>query len=106
MSPRAAPAGWGQGVPDSRLNSDLNETPQPGAVIRSPLTVRGQAKGPWYFEGVFPLMLRNSGGKILARGVASAKGEWMTNDFVPFIGKLVFAALEEVSGGLIVVSDF
>ena len=81
------------------------ETPQAGAVIRSPLTVRGQARGHWYFEGDFPLMLRDSGGKILARGVASAKGEWMTNDFVPFVGKLVFAAPEGLSGELILQKD-
>ncbi len=81
------------------------ETPQPGTVIRSPLTVRGEARGPWYFEGDFPLMLRDSGGNILARGFASAEGEWMTTDFVPFVGKLVFAAPEGMLGELILQKD-
>ncbi len=81
------------------------ETPQAGTVIRSPLTVRGEAKGPWYFEGDFPLLLRDNEGEILARGVASAKGEWMTTDFVPFVGKLVFTAPEGMLGELILQKD-
>lgn len=81
------------------------ETPQPGTVVRSPLTVRGKAKGPWYFEGDFPLLLKDNEGEILARGVASAKGEWMTTDFVPFVGKLVFTAPEGKSGDLILQKD-
>lgn len=81
------------------------KTPQPGTVIRSPLTVRGEAKGPWYFEGDFPLLLKDNEGEILARGVASAKGEWMTTDFVPFVGKLVFTAPEARLGELILQKD-
>lgn len=81
------------------------ETPQPGAVIRSPLTVRGEARGPWYFEGDFPLLMRDKDGNILARGVASAEGEWMTTDFVPFVGRLTFTAPEGMLGELILQKD-
>ncbi len=81
------------------------ETPQPGEVVRSPLTVRGEARGAWYFEGDFPLILRDNRGEILARGIASAKGEWMTNDFVPFVGRIEFAAPEEMAGDLILQKD-
>ena len=81
------------------------ETPQAGAVIRSPLIVRGEARGPWYFEGDFPLMLRDNGGEIVARGVARAKGEWMTTDFVSFVGRLEFTAPEGMLGELILQKD-
>jgi hypothetical protein len=81
------------------------EAPQPGEVVRSPLTVRGEARGAWYFEGDFPLILRDNRGEILARGIASAKGEWMTNDFVPFVGRIEFAAPEEMAGDLILQKD-
>jgi len=81
------------------------ETPQPGTVIRSPLMVRGEARGLWYFEGDFPFLLRDNEGNFLAQGVASAKGEWMTTDFVPFVGRLVFTAPEGMLGELILQKD-
>ena len=81
------------------------ETPQPGTVIRSPLTVRGEARGPWYFEGDFPLLLRDNEGNILTRGVARAQSEWMTADFVPFVGRLIFTAPEGMLGELIMQKD-
>jgi len=33
------------------------DEPRPLSVITSPLTVRGQARGTWYFEASFPLDL-------------------------------------------------
>jgi len=81
------------------------EAPRPGEVVRSPLTVRGEARGVWYFEGDFPLILQDNRGEILARGIASAEGEWMTNDFVPFVGRLVFVAPAQTSGDLILQKD-
>lgn len=66
------------------------QAPLPGAMLRSPLVVRGQARGNWFFEGDFPLRLLDRDGRELARGYATAQGEWMTGDFVPFAGTLVF----------------
>ncbi len=59
-------------------------SPEPGAVVSSPLTVRGRARGPWYFEGSFPVRLVNDAGRRLAGGTARARGAWTTADFVPF----------------------
>lgn len=64
--------------------------PQADAVVTSPLIVRGEARGPWYFEASFPVKLYDDAGTLLATGVAQAQGEWMTEDFVPFEGKLIF----------------
>jgi len=66
------------------------ESPRPGDVIRSPLKIRGQARGTWFFEGDFPLILKDLKGRIIARGYATARGEWMTEKFVPFEGTLTF----------------
>jgi hypothetical protein len=60
------------------------EKPLPNMDISSPLKVEGEARGQWYFEGDFPVVLEDRNGKILARGVAEAQGRWMTSDFVPF----------------------
>jgi len=64
--------------------------PTPDSYVSSPLTIKGQARGNWFFEGDFPLILTDWDGKIIAEGYATADGEWMTTDFVPFEGTLKF----------------
>ena len=65
-------------------------SPQPGDVVRSPLKIRGQARGTWFFEGDFPLILKDPKGRIIALGFVTARGQWMTKEFVPFEGTLTF----------------
>ena len=65
-------------------------TPRPNQEISSPLVIEGEARGIWYFEGDFPIILTDWDGKIIAEGYATAKGEWMDEGFVPFKGELVF----------------
>lgn len=66
------------------------ESPTPYATITSPLTVQGEARGNWYFEASFPVILVNWDGLIIAQGIAIADGEWMTTEFVPFTATLEF----------------
>lgn len=66
------------------------ENPGPGTTITSPLTVTGQARGAWYFEATFPLVLTDWDGRIIAEGYAEAQSDWMTEGFVPFEGTLTF----------------
>ena len=66
------------------------EHPLPGKVVRSPLRIQGRAKGSWFFEGDFPVLLTDWDGRIIAQGIASAQGEWMSEDFVPFSSRLEF----------------
>ncbi len=65
-------------------------TPQPNQVISSPLVIEGEARGNWFFEASFPVTLTNWDGLIIAEGIATAQGEWMTEEFVPFTAKLEF----------------
>jgi hypothetical protein len=67
-------------------------TPAPMATIMSPLMITGEARGGWFFEGTFPITLTNWDGLIIAEGFASADGEWMTEDFVPFSATLEFVS--------------
>lgn len=64
--------------------------PVANTVLTSPLTVRGEARGNWYFEASFPVRLLDSEGSELALGIAQAQGEWMTTEFVPFETTLIF----------------
>ncbi|MFO7802298.1 MAG: Gmad2 immunoglobulin-like domain-containing protein [Desulfovermiculus sp.] len=66
------------------------ENPLPGKVVTSPVHIQGKAKGSWYFEGDFPVLLTDWDGRIIAQGIASAQGDWMSEDFVPFTSRLEF----------------
>ena len=67
-------------------------TPTVGGEINSPLNINGQARGYWFFEASFPVILTNWDGLIIAEGIATAKGEWMTEEFVPFSAQLEFVS--------------
>ena len=65
-------------------------SPQPGSVINSPLTINGEARGSWFFEASFPIVLTDWDGLIIAEGFATADGDWMTEEFVPFTATITF----------------
>lgn len=77
-------------------------TPQPGQIITSPLTITGQAKGPWFFEATFPIELFDANNKSLGKNFATAQGEWMTESFVPFTSTITFEKPSTVKGKLII----
>jgi len=91
--------------PQGNCSSDrvIVQEPLPGATVSSPLVVRGQARGNWFFEGDFPLRLLDGEGQVLAQGYATAQGEWMTGDWVPFEGTLVFVRPPAARTGLLVL---
>lgn len=60
------------------------------AEATSPLTLRGEARGTWFSEGSFPVRLMTRDGAELATGVVAAQGEWMTEEFVPFQGRIEY----------------
>jgi len=66
------------------------ESPRAGEIISSPLVINGKVRGNWFFEASFPVILVDWDGKIIAQGIATAKGEWMTTEFVPFEAELKF----------------
>jgi len=73
-----------------RSNLIIIDEPLSNSSISSPLTFRGKARGTWFFEGDFSVILTDWDGKIIAEGYASSKGNWMTEDFVNFEGTLQF----------------
>ena len=84
------------------------ETPRPGQVISSPLTIKGEARGSWFFEASFPIVLTDWDGLIIAQGIATAKSEWMTTEFVPFEAVLNFTVDKNIysnRGSLILRKD-
>lgn len=80
------------------------DAPRPNQKVTSPLRVAGEARGTWYFEATFPIKLVDNNGNVIAESFAQAQGEWMSEDFVPFEGKLIFET-DEQEGKLILEKD-
>jgi hypothetical protein len=78
---------------------------KPNDLVSSPLIVRGEALGTWYFEASFPIQITDASGKVLANSHAQAQSEWMTEDFVPYEGKILFTPPESDTGYLILHRD-
>ena len=79
--------------------------PSSNAVVASPLTIEGQARGTWYFEASFPIRLLDANGKELGVAIAQAQGEWMTEAFVPFKTQLIFSSPTTETGTLVFQKD-
>ena len=79
------------------------DSPRPNQEIESPLIIEGEARGYWFFEGDFPVVLTDWDGLIIAQGIAQAKGEWMTEDFVQFEARLEFEKPEYSNKGTLIL---
>jgi hypothetical protein len=79
--------------------------PQANQEISTPILIKGQARGSWFFEASFPVEIQDSDKVIIATGIAQAKTEWMTNDFVPFEVNIDFQRPVIKNGYLILKKD-
>jgi hypothetical protein len=82
----------------------LNNTNKLDEVV-SPLTIKGEALGTWFFEGVFPIEITDANGVILGQHFVEAKSEWMTPDYVPFEGTISFTTSTTKTGYLVFRKD-
>jgi len=81
------------------------ESPIANEEISSPVSIKGRARGSWFFEASFPVKLFDEKGNLIATAIAQAKDDWMTNDFVPFEAKLIFLASATQKGFLVFEKD-
>ncbi|MDO8619793.1 MAG: Gmad2 immunoglobulin-like domain-containing protein [bacterium] len=73
--------------------------PRPNTVVTSPLTISGVARGSWFFEASFPIVVVDFDGAIIGEGYATTNdAEWMTTKFVPFSGTVTFD-VAKIQGG-------
>jgi hypothetical protein len=78
-------------------------SPLPGDMVASPLTITGQARGTWYFEGDFPVELVDGDGTQIAIHYATAQDEWMTEEYVAFESTLEFTVPAGVTEGVLIL---
>lgn len=81
------------------------ETPAPNQVVASPLTIKGEARGKWFFEASFPVKIVDGSSKVLGTAIASTTSDWMTDSFVPFTATLTFEKPTTDKGKLILEKD-
>ncbi len=80
-------------------------TPTSGETISSPLEIKGKARGSWFFEASFVIQLRDAKDNLLGQAIATADGDWMTEDFVPFSATLNFSLRTSDTGTLVFIKD-
>lgn len=91
--------------PASLENLIVVDSPLSSSTISSPLTITGKARGTWYFEASFPIVILGEYGSVLGRGQAQAQGDWMTEDFVPFKATITFGEDPATNQGYIVLKN-
>lgn len=79
--------------------------PEANSKIQSPLTVTGEARGTWFFEASFPIFVLDEQGNQLGTGIAQAKSDWMTEDYVPFEATVEFQDSTTEKGTLVLKKD-
>lgn len=79
--------------------------PQPNDVVTSPLVIKGKAKGTWFFEGDFPVTLYYGVKSDFVDTYATAKGEWMTTEYVEFEATINFPVPPTNDGLLVLIKD-
>ena len=86
-----------------KINLIRIDTPRPNQTIESPLIISGQARGTWFFEGDFPVVLTDWDGRIIGEGFVTAQGDSMTEEFVSFSGELLFELPELKNNGTLIL---
>jgi len=79
--------------------------PRPNSIMRSPFTIKGKARGTWFFEGSFPIRLIDDNGNEIITVIAQTGEDWMTEDFVSFEATLNFPSPPTDSGQLVLEKD-
>jgi hypothetical protein len=76
-------------------------SPQANEVVRNQDVITGQARGNWFFEATFPLLIKDASGEVLATGFVETQDDWMTSEWVAFQGTLNFNVATSTFGELV-----
>jgi len=81
------------------------DKPRPNTFVQSPLEIKGEARGFWFFEADFPIRLLDDNEQELAISFAKTSADWMTEEFVSFEATLEFPVPSTNRGVLILEKD-
>ncbi len=68
----------------SATNPITVDTLTSGQVITLPMTVTGMVVGNWFFEGSFPVFMKDVNGNQIGVALAHSSQDWMTTNSIPF----------------------
>jgi hypothetical protein len=74
-----------------KINLIRLSEPTEGSTLSSPIKLSGEARGYWFFEASFPITVVDWDGLIIGEGYATAEGDWMTEEFVPFTATVTYS---------------
>ncbi|SRR6056297_3090142 len=90
----------GKNSPELEENIRIS-SPQAMQAVTSPITIKGEARGSWFFEGVFSAQVLDENGKKLGEGNIQSQGDWMTDQFVSFEGQIEFSTPTTTTGQVV-----
>jgi len=79
------------------------DNPRPGGTIDPSTVIQGEARGTWFFEGDFPVVIEDADGNVLHQTYATAQDDWMTEDFVQSTASLEKADFGDAEAGTLVL---
>lgn len=96
---------WVMTQKEEEISPIVVNEPQSNETVSSPLSVSGEAIGPWFFEGDFPIVIESDTGETLGESFVTADGEWMTEEYVSFGGTISFDPMTFEAGELVFIKN-
>ncbi len=75
--------------------------PIANALIQSPVTLEGRAQIDWFEDGKFAIALQDGNGTEIAQGIAQAQGSGEGDEYVSFVGTLMFSKPATATGFMV-----
>lgn len=79
------------------------ESPKPNTQVGDTIMLSGRARGYWFFEATFPIDVLDANSNLIGQGYAQAKGEWMTENFVPFEATVILKEKPQTTTGTLIL---
>ena len=92
-------------IPADAINYIHLSTPLPNIATIAPIRVTGEARGSWYTNQLFSVILKDYKGNVIASTQAAAVGNWLTEKFIPFETTVTFTTQPSGSRGTLVLGS-
>ncbi len=79
--------------------------PQSGETVGQSFEVKGTAPSGWYFEAVFPIVVRDPSGNIIANAQGQAQSDWTQPGNIPFVASTTLSTAYHGPATLILMKD-
>jgi hypothetical protein len=90
------------GTYQSKLGYEITVDAPSNAKVASPLKVSGVVRGPWTYNGEFPVEIVDAHHRKLGAGHATVRGNWMTEKPVHFSVSMPFSPAKTSTGFLVI----